>query len=519
MIFNSLHFAAFFVVVWTLVVGLRKHVRARNGLLIAAGYYFYAWWDWRFLGLLIFTTLFDYLCGRLLGDLDPDHHREPAYPHLLPGEPPPTVLHYESAYRIQRARRDRLILAASIVVNLAVLGFFKYFSFFADSAAVLMARLGLDVQPAVLNVVLPVGISFYTFQSMSYIIDVYRGVIPSEKRLLNYAAFVAFFPPLVAGPIERAANLLPQMRTPNRVTLDGFYSGCYWILWGLFKKIVIADNIAPLVNGVFGDFRPYPPGTALPQTFPGGGAAILAVWAFAIQIYCDFSGYTDMARGVARCMGFELIRNFDLPYFATNPSDFWRRWHISLSTWLRDYVYIPLGGNRRGTVRTYLNLFLTMVIGGLWHGAAWTFVLWGAFHGLLLCIHRALKPLLDRSIPVESPVSNGLLWRVIRTVGFFQLVAISWLLFRCESMGQLTEMCRAIVTSPLTSDLKLEALLPLICGAIVLLGVQLAQAMTGQNFVFRLLPTPLRAGVYAALLLTILIYGDTGGRAFIYFQF
>ncbi|MEM7230001.1 MAG: MBOAT family O-acyltransferase, partial [Planctomycetota bacterium] len=341
--FNSLHFAAFFALVLTAVAASRSHVRVRNCIILAASYYFYGSWDYRFLSLIVISTLIDYACGRMLNV------------RTMQDQPP------------ARSRRDRAVLAVSLCSNLGILGFFKYFDFFVTSTSAMLEELGVTVHVSTLNIILPVGISFYTFQTLSYTIDLYRGKVRTEDSLLNFAVYVAYFPQLVAGPIERARHLLPQVQSPHAVDWAQLNSGFFLIGWGLFKKVVIADNIAVIVDLVFA------------SETNTGLSTVLGVYAFAIQIYCDFSGYVDIARGAARCMGFDLMQNFNLPYFATNPSDFWRRWHISLSTWLRDYLYIPLGGSKCGRTRTYINLMLTMVLGGLWHGAAWTFVVWGIY--------------------------------------------------------------------------------------------------------------------------------------------
>ena len=482
MTFNSIHFAWFFLAVFTCTALLRRHVSARNLLLLAASYLFYGWWDWRFLSLLWISTLFDYACGLFL-DRPPDG-------------------------AVVRRRRDKAFLVASMALNLGFLGFFKYFNFFTGSAAAALTSLGFRPNVSTLNVVLPVGISFYTFQSMSYVIDVYRGGLRAERNLLTFALFIAFFPQLVAGPIERATSLLPQLRKPNVMTWPAIYSGCYLIGWGLIKKVVIADNVAPVVERVFS------------ANNPSGGTALIGIYAFAIQIYCDFSGYTDVARGTARTMGFELMRNFDLPYFATNPSDFWRRWHISLSTWLRDYLYLPLGGNRKGPARTYVNLMLTMVLGGLWHGAAWTFVLWGAFHGALLCLHRFARPWLERWADPRGPIASRA-WFFLRALVFFQLVCFGWLLFRANSLAQVGQMLGAIGRS-LTVDANVlgpSVLAVFIACAAVLLLVQLVQFVSKNHDVIWRLPVPVRAALYAVGILAFVLFGEFGGEAFIYFQF
>ena len=516
MLFNSLEFLPFFALMLGLMALLAHRVRTRNLVLLAAGYYFYGRWDARFLLLLVFSTLVDYACGILLADR-PRPTRGFAEPTGGIDEtpvPPDATLPPAG-----RSRRDTWVLVASIAVNFLFLGFFKYFNFFTDSAVAMLSSMGIKASAPVLKIVLPVGISFYTFQSMSYVIDVYRRVIPVQRNLLHYATYVAFFPPLVAGPIERASHLMPQITRPNVITPEGFYSGFYLICWGLFKKVVISDNIVRISDAVFG---------TMPLVPHGGGTALIGVYAFAIQIYCDFSGYTDVARGAARCMGFELIRNFNLPYFAVNPSDFWRRWHISLSTWLRDYLYIPLGGNRKGPIRTYFNLMATMVLGGLWHGAAWTYILWGFYHGLLLCLHRALKPLLDRFINPAS-AAGELAWRIVRIVVMFHLTCAGWLLFRATSVKQIVQFVKAIIgdwNKALGLSLRIDPAIVtpvlmhiFLASAALLLLVQLLQYWKKDSYIVFRLPTPARAVVYASFLLAFLVFGEFGGKPFIYFQF
>ena len=347
MIFSDAEFWRFFAVVF-LLYAILPH-RGQNWLLLGASYVFYGAWDWRFLGLLMFSTTADYGIGRAL-----EASRDPVL-------------------------RQRIVIL-SVMMNLTFLGFFKYFNFFTQSFIDLAQGLGFQPDPFTLSIALPVGISFYTFQSMSYTIDVYRGDLKPCRNFFDFALFVAFFPQLVAGPIVRATHLLPRVLAPRVLSWEDMGRGAVLCLTGLIKKIVIADGLAPLVDTVYGG------GSADPT----GAQVAFATWAFALQIYCDFSGYTDIARGVAKILGFELPVNFAQPYFATNPQEFWRRWHISLSTWLRDYLYISLGGNRGGRVKTYRNLFLTMLLGGIWHGAAWNYVLWGAYQGGLLCLHRVL---------------------------------------------------------------------------------------------------------------------------------
>lgn len=484
MLFNSFHFAIFFPVVLVVCALLCRVIWARNLFLLAASYYFYGCWDWRFLSLIARSTLVDYICGRLLNVKEVDVGKAPT-----------------------KTLRRKLILLASLATNLGLLGFFKYHGFFVTSAIEGLRSLGIGVNLWTLRVVLPVGISFYTFQTLSYTIDVYRGRIGTERNILNFALFVAFFPQLVAGPIERASHLLPQMREATRITWDRLYTGFYLICSGMFKKVVIADNVARVADGVF----------SLAE--PTGLSVLIGVYAFAIQIYCDFSGYSDIARGAARCMGFDVMRNFNLPYFATNPSDFWRRWHISLSSWLRDYLYIPLGGNRKGTMRTYFNLMATMVLGGLWHGAGWTFVAWGVFHGGLLCGYRIVKPWLAKHICPKGKTAQSL-WLVIRVVFFFHLVCVGWLLFRARTFEQVATMFEGLLFRPgltLVGNLGyLQYLLP--CAAI-LVAVQLAQFATKDRyFVFRL-PAPVRAVAYAVLIVGFIVFAVNEANAFIYFQF
>jgi alginate O-acetyltransferase complex protein AlgI len=495
MVFNSLPFAVFFVVVYGLYVLTMRRLRLQNIILLIASYFFYGWWDWRFLALLGFTTCVDYAAALAL-DWRKGATAGP-----------------EKAYRYSPGAR-RAILLASLVANLGVLGFFKYFNFFAASAAQMLSSAGLGVHPFVLNVILPVGVSFYTFQSLSYTIDVYRGEIRSVRSLIDFALFVAFFPQLVAGPIVRASDFLPQVIRPRRLDLDQIYEGGYLILWGLFKKVFIADGLARMVEQTFG--------ASGGQS--DGGAALVGIYAFAVQIYCDFSGYTDVARGCAKLMGFEFQLNFNLPYMATNPVEFWHRWHISLSTWLRDYLYIPLGGSRRGTRRTYVNLMITMTLGGLWHGAAWTFVLWGVYHGMLLAVYRAAQPVIARFDALVRPRLGGLLPWAYR-IFFFHLVCFGWLLFRADSMTQVASMVKAIC-SPwpwwiLVGANSLRATgFFMLCGySLPLILVECAQHYrTDLNVILRM-PVWARGLAYTAMFYGIVLYGSRLGQPFIYFQF
>ncbi|MEZ6131823.1 MAG: MBOAT family O-acyltransferase [Planctomycetaceae bacterium] len=439
--------------------------------LLAASYFFYGCWDWRFLGLMLLSTVIDFQCSKRIADSADDDRR-------------------------------KRFLVISVVANLAILGFFKYFNFFAESLQQLAASSGVQLNSTTLDIVLPVGISFYTFQTMSYTIDVYRGDVRRLGSFLDFALYVAFFPQLVAGPIERGSKLAPQIQEGRRTSFCGLRDGTWLVTKGLFKKAVIADNLAPVVSSVFD----------LSQ--PTAAQVMIGVYAFAFQIYGDFSGYTDIARGIGRMLGYDLMLNFRLPYFATNPSEFWQRWHISLSSWLRDYLYIPLGGNRGGTLLTYRNLMLTMLLGGLWHGAAWTFVLWGLFHGLLLVAHRSFAicwPWPERAMAFSYP---------LRVIGMFHLTCLGWLIFRANSVGHVVTMLKSLTVADFhlsLADQQAAWKLLLLCGPLLL--IQAGQQFTGNlNFVPSLSVLP-RAAIYTATVMAILTIGTFGQQQFIYFQF
>jgi D-alanyl-lipoteichoic acid acyltransferase DltB (MBOAT superfamily) len=471
--FNSYAFALFFAALLPAYWLLQNRRGAQNVLLLAAGYYFYACWNPKLLTLLVLSTLVDYACGLFID-------------------------------RLEDSRRRQGMLALSVAVNLGMLGYFKYYNFFAESLRAMLQRAGLSVPLWHLNVALPIGISFYTFQSMSYVIDVYRREIKPTRNLVQFATFVSFFPHLVAGPIMRASSLLPQVCSRRRFDVRQFYDGSYLIFWGFLKKVVVADNLALLVNDLFGRWQSL-----------DGGLCLLAVYGFAFQIYGDFSGYTDIARGVGKCLGFEIPLNFNLPYFATSPKDFWNRWHISLSDWLRDYLYIPLGGSRCGGWLVYRNLMITLVLGGLWHGAAWTFVVWGIYQGLLLVLHRSLSPWLERIRP-RNPVDHAC-WKALRIVVTFHLVCVGWLIFRAESIEQAAGMLSAILNRPaipLASYLVPVALL-----IIPLWIVQLVQYSANDLNVIARTPWYVRSAFYTACFYAIVLAGQFGGQQFIYFQF
>ena len=463
MLFNSWQFLALAAVVYALYFRLPH--RGQNWMLLAASYVFYGAWDVRFLGLLLFSTVIDYVAGLRM-----------------------------AAASTQEVRRRWLLL--SIVTQLSILGFFKYFNFFIDSAGAALAGLGLPVEALRLDIVLPVGISFYTFQTMSYSIDVYRGKLPATRSFRDFALFVAYFPQLVAGPIERATHLLPQIQNPRRVTVPHIHNGIWLISWGLFKKAVIANNLAILVDRTFAS-----------SAAATGPEYLVAIYAFAFQIYCDFSGYSDMARGLASLMGIDLMENFNRPYFATSVRDFWRRWHISLSTWLRDYLYIPLGGNRYGRLRTYRALILTMVLGGLWHGAKWTFVLWGLYHGVLLALYRwAIN---DRGMRLP----DGPAWRALWRLATFHIVCLGWLFFRANDLEQVGTVLASFAGDAMVGTLALKGVAVLVPVFVVLwLGDRVRDGSLP-----RLAPGRLVA--VAALWLAAILLPPSVGQPFIYFQF
>ena len=388
--FNSFAFWIFFVVVLCIHAPLTHH--KRNQWLLITSYFFYGCWDWRFLGLIALTTAFEFLSARQISRSS-DH------------------------------RTRRAWVTASLLLELGILCLFKYFNFFIREMDAVLESLGLQGWHPTFHILLPAGISFFTFQALSYTLDVYRGKTTPAGSLFDFALYVSFFPQLVAGPIERSSHLLPQVEKPRpKVTHRDFQEGLYHVLTGLFKKIVVADNMAWLANHIFARS---PDSLSAPEV-------LLGVYAFAFQIYGDFSGYSSIAIGTARWLGFDLMDNFRQPYLAVSPQDFWKRWHISLSSWLRDYLYIPLGGNRGGKWFTSRNLLITMLLGGLWHGAAWTFIIWGGIHGLWLVLDRFCRK------PDSPPPSR---WRnALSIILTFHLVCLAWLFFRADSANQALAM-------------------------------------------------------------------------------
>ncbi|MBT3278266.1 MAG: MBOAT family protein [Phycisphaerales bacterium] len=485
MLFNSLEFVLFFAAVYSAYWALRRVLRAQNAMLLVASYFFYGWWDYRFLSLLLISTLVDFYAGAAM-------HRSNS-----PG------------------RRKGLLLL-SLSCNLGMLGFFKYFNFFSESAVDLCRMIGFTPDAVTLNIILPVGISFYTFQTLSYTIDIYRRRLKPVDDMLDFALFVSFFPQLVAGPIERASHLLPQISKPRTIDLDQVNAGIFLLLWGFFKKMVIADTAAVIANDIFNHYTGYV-----------GADLLVGALAFTVQIYCDFSAYSDIARGLGKLMGFDLMVNFRLPYFALNPSDFWNRWHISLSSWLRDYLYIPLGGSRKGPRRTYINLSLTMLLGGLWHGASWNFILWGAFHGAILILYRFF----DRSEDWKAPWSGQ--YNPIRILSkmalMFSLTVAGWILFRCSGvledgvrtatgMQQISWFARHLFSAGL-SDAAAPMAAKLAWISLPLVVMQLAQ-YTRRDLLVVLCARPwVQVVVYALLMLGLSLFAVTDKTEFIYFAF
>jgi D-alanyl-lipoteichoic acid acyltransferase DltB (MBOAT superfamily) len=536
---------------WLLFAGLiaiywRLGHRAQNRLLLVASYAFYGFWDYRFLFLILISTVIDFIGGLGVAGVRLARGRRlrlgglvlgaslllcanVQYPRLLRGEVlaalphtladlaiPLATLAALAVYGValpflydlpERARR-RWFVAVSMVANLAILGFFKYCDFFIDGFHALGAQLGLvsAADPPLLHIILPAGISFYTFQAMSYTIDIYRGECQPTTDFGDFALFVCFFPHLVAGPIMRAHTLLPQVLRDRRPEPRAFSSGLWLVAIGLFKKIAVADNMAPIANAVF--YR-----LATGDTSALTGADVLvAIYAFAVQIYCDFSGYSAIARGISKWLGFELMINFRQPYLATTPSDFWRRWHISLSTWLRDYLYISLGGNRRGVRREYRNLMTTMLLGGLWHGASWTFVAWGGYHGAILCLFRALGVR-------DARPQDGVARYLVRLVLMFHLTCLGWLLFRADSFAAVLAALRLLGGA---FHPTLAAVTPLVLIAFYAVALMLLELwLAGEERLARVLEAPwlVQGAILSYLIVMTLIFHAGRPVDFIYFQF
>lgn len=462
MVFNSFSFALFFLIF--IVIYFASPQKIRKPILLGFSVFFYGYWDYRFLSLLLFSVLFDYFIGIAINDAK-DH------------------------------KQKKKLLVFAITVSLTLLGIFKYFNFFIDNISFIAHSL-FDVDfKNTFKIILPIGISFYTFHSISYVVDIYKGKIQASRNLLNYSLFILFFPQLVAGPIARATHLLPQFSRPAETTKRLIYSGIWLIIWGYFKKIYVADSIAPMADMVFSA-----------QGAMSGLDVYLASIIFAIQIYCDFSGYTDIARGLANIMGYDLTLNFNFPLYSKSPVEYWERWHISLSSFLKDYLYIPLGGNRGGIIKTGRNILITMTLGGLWHGASWTYVLWGLFHALWLLAYR-----LYQKTGLSRFSNNVLNWFVCT-----QLLIITYFLFRSESFHKIASMVKDLRkwSYTTTSESLVYAILLYILPFIILEGF-VYFASKSQHIKSRVY---IHGCIAALALILIFAFGDKASE-FIYFQF
>jgi alginate O-acetyltransferase complex protein AlgI len=470
MLFDSTAYVLFLILVTLLY--WRLPFRKQNWLLLLASYLFYSWWDWRFLFLMAGSTLVDFVVARKI-----------------------------AASSDERTRR--MLLIFSLILNFSFLGVFKYFNFFVDSMAHLAALFGMKQIPLSLwSILLPPGISFYTFQEVAYIVDVYRRKVKAADSLIDYALFISLFPHLIAGPIQRPSHLLPQVQNPRVWDPDRAFHGLLLILEGLFRKVVIADNCALIANAAFsGNFGG-----------PNAITVLLGTYAFAWQIYGDFSGYSSIARGSAQLLGFHFMVNFRQPYLAESLQDFWRRWHISLSTWLRDYLYIPLGGNRLGNLRTYLNLMVTMLLGGLWHGSNWTFVIWGGIHGAGLALER----LFTGTREIEASASFAGRW--FRRIAIFHLVCLAWIFFRVPSLQAAWEQIAALAQWHWMPAYLVAIQFLAVYGALLfLLDLQLEESNCEHLFESRPCAWSVVTGFAFCVLITL--FGANNESAFIYFRF
>ncbi len=484
MLFNSYEFLLFLPIVFLLYWFVFKSKRWQNLLVVVASYVFYSWWDWRFLLLIVFTSLCSYASGLLLEQ-------------------------YEGRRGIQKT-----ISAANIVINLAILGFFKYYNFFVDSLSSLMSGVfGYELGWVTLKIILPVGISFYTFQALSYSIDVYKHSIKATHDPIEFFAYISFFPQLVAGPIERATNLLPQFQKERRFDYAKSVDGLRQMLWGFFKKLVVADNCAAIVNQYWGQY----------QELSGLMLLILGIL-FTFQIYCDFSGYSDIAIGCARLFGIDLMRNFNFPYFSRSIPEFWRRWHISLTTWFRDYIYFPLGGSRCSKWKTIRNVFIVWGVSGLWHGANWTFVCWGLYHAVILNIYNILGINTKRQDEPKIVGWGRHFWfnykDFARIPLTFVLAVFGWIIFRAESMTQAVDFFSTMFTSGFLKGPVFGRQELILCAILMLIEwLQRDKQHALQFGDIKLFQSRIvRWGVYYLLLMAIAYFAGAS-QTFIYFQF
>ena len=477
MLFNSIEFAFFLPVVFLLYwFVFQKDLKLQNFFLLVVSYFFYGWWDWRFLSLIIISSFVDYFLGLQIA-------------------------------KEKEQRNKKLLLFGSILVNLGFLCFFKYYNFFLDNFLEAFSFFGTKPNISTLKIILPVGISFYTFQTLSYSIDIYRGKLEPSKDIISFFAFVSFFPQLVAGPIERAVNLLPQFYKKRNFNYQQAADGCRQILWGFFKKVVIADSCAIYVNDIFGN-----------SAEQSGSTLLLGAIYFAFQIYCDFSGYSDIAIGTSRLFGFNLMKNFNFPYFSRDIAEFWRRWHISLSTWFRDYVYIPLGGSRVGELLKVRNVFAIFLISGFWHGANWTFLAWGFLNALYFLpslLSKRNRQYLDT--PAKGKLFPGL--RELFAIGStFLLTVLAWIFFRAENIGHAFEYIGGIFSRSLFNMPSfLSGTLVLLI--FILIAVEWLQREKEHGLELAGQKIAVRWGAYVSVFLLIFFNGNFENNSFIYFQF
>lgn len=479
MLFNSIDFAIFLPIVFILYWFVtNKKLKLQNFLILTASYLFYGWWDWRFLSLIFISTVFDYVIGLEL-------------------------------LKQKNQTKRKILLWTSIIINLGFLGFFKYYNFFLDNFITAFSFFGTEIKAQSLNIILPVGISFYTFQTLSYTIDVYNRNIKPTNDFIAFSAFVSFFPQLVAGPIERAKNLLPQFYIKRTFDYSKAVDGMRQILWGLFKKIVIADNCAEYANLIFNN-----------SADNSGSTLVLGALFFTFQIYCDFSGYSDIAIGTSRLFGFELMRNFNFPYFSRDIAEFWRRWHISLSTWFRDYLYIPLGGSRGGTWMSVRNIFIIFIVSGFWHGANWTFIVWG----LLNAIYFLPLLLTNNNRNNLETVAKGKFFPSIKELSFmlltFGLTVFAWIFFRANDIGHAISYISEIFSSSLFTIPRGYGSLTTIILVILFILIEW-QGREGQYAIAHLgvkWKLPYRYAMYYAIIIAIFWFGGKE-QEFIYFQF
>jgi len=482
MLFNSIDFAIFLPIVFILYwFVFNRNLKLQNALIVGASYLFYGWWDWRFLSLILFSTLVDYAVGRKLKTENKDAKR-------------------------------KVLLWTSIIVNLGFLGFFKYYNFFLDNFITAFSFFGTEIKANSLNIILPVGISFYTFQTLSYTIDVYKRKLEPTSDFIAFSAYVSFFPQLVAGPIERASNLLPQFYKKRTFDYAKAVDGMRQILWGLFKKVVIADNCAEYANLIFNNSADY-----------SGSTLVLGAIFFTFQIYGDFSGYSDIAIGTSRLFGFDLKQNFAFPYFSRDIAEFWRRWHISLSTWFRDYLYIPLGGSRGGTWKKIRNTFIIFIVSGFWHGANWTFIVWGALNAL----YFLPLLLLNKNRTNTNTVAQGKYlptFKEFYQIGItFSLTVLAWVFFRAEDIGHAwaylsTIFSKSLFTIPHFTGIRMAL------ATLILISVFVIVEWHGRNEQYAIENIELkwkkltRWAFYLIVIFTIIIFGGKQ-QEFIYFQF